>query len=113
MVEGVKSGENDFYLLSLLLSAPGHANKNTRGRSKQLRTGKGYVYSGQMTSVSAVLFSRACARACERDRARVCVCADDSAAASRAAAVAAAAAAVGHTVSCSAQYGTKHTHGGL
>lgn len=39
--------------------------------AQQVRTGKGYVYSGQMTSVSAVLFPRACARACER--ARACV----------------------------------------
>lgn len=39
--------------------------------AQQVRTGKGYVYSGQMTSVSAVLFPRACARACERDRACV------------------------------------------
>lgn len=48
--------------------------------AQQVRTGKGYVYSGQMTSVSAVLFPRACARACERDRACVCARADDSAA---------------------------------
>lgn len=46
--------------------------------AQQVRTGRGYVYSGQMTSVSAVLFPRACARACERDR--VCARADDSAA---------------------------------
>lgn len=39
--------------------------------AQQVRTGRGYVYSGQMTSVSAVLFPRACARA--RERARACV----------------------------------------
>lgn len=75
--EGVGRGGLNPFLITRpkLPAAPGQADENTRGRSTTAPDRKELclqIRAVRMTSVSAVLFPRACARACERDR--VCVC---------------------------------------